>query len=195
MTLFSGEAPRSESRWPVVRIQPGATIAVQLLGRNFVRVATHFFRSTFICLETDECDACELLPARPYWYLPCIALATGQCSLLELSSHASADLEQKLKFAGGAVEPGVQVELSRRSKKAPVRVEILELSASTKVAPLYIWVTALMRIYKLPPITAGESLEQYGARVSPKVRERAKLVAAAMRATSAGRARSRVTES
>lgn len=152
------------ARWPVVRVKVGHDIGLQLLSSDFVRLCTHFWRSTFLCPEVEECDACKLLPSRPYWYLPVSSLSTKQSAILELSAHACSDLEQKCRFAGFALRPGVQVELSRRSAKKPVRIEILGQAENPPVAKLAEWVTPLMAIFKMPPMMAHETLESYGAR-------------------------------
>jgi hypothetical protein len=159
-------------------------MAVQLLSGDWVRLSTHFWRSTFLCPEVEECDVCDLLPARAYWYLPVLVVATQRPSILELSAHASADLEQRCRFVGSAPRPGVEVELSRRSKKAPLRCEYTGQAERPAVARLHEWVTPLMALYRLPAMTPAESLEEYGCRVRAKVIERAKLVAGQMRAAS-----------
>lgn len=189
--MFAQESPPAVARWPVVRVKEGGVIACTLLSGDFVRLVTHFWRSTFLCAEGDECAACALLPGRPYWYLPVLVSTTQRPSILELSSAASADLEQRCRFVGSAPRAGVQVELLRRSKKAPVRCEVVGQAESAPLVKTHEWVAPLMALYRLPPIAPGETLEAYGRRVESKVRERAKVAADRMRAGAAGRVASR----
>lgn len=175
--MLTQEAPSMTVRWPVVRVKQGGCVRVILLSGDWVRLVTHFFRKTFLCPEVSECDACNVLPSRPYWYLPVLDQATHRSSILELSSHASADLEQRARFVGASVSAGLQVELSRRSQKAPVSLEVYGISDSPAVATWSQWSSSLMALYQLPMTRPGEMLEDYGRRVQPIVIERAKLVA------------------
>lgn len=193
--MFSTESPGTVRRLAVLRVPPGARIGVELLSADFVRLATHFAGRTFLCPEGEECDACVYLPSRCYWYLPALCLATQTLALLELSSSASADLEQKVRFGSGAFRPGAQVQISRRTKTSPLRVEFCQQSESKAVPALFEWVSPLMALYRLPPLARGESLASYGDRVRSRVVSRAKLAASELRAASAGRSRSRVSES
>lgn len=173
--MFDSECPSVVVRWPLVRVLEGRQTEVQLLSGDWVRLVTHFYGRTFLCPEVDECVACQLLPSRAYWYLPVLSLATKRPSILELSAHASADLEQRCRFAGWPVAPGVQVELSRRSKKAPLRMELVGRVETPPVAVACEWCTALMALFCLPALVPGETLAQYGDRVKLVVLRRAEL--------------------
>lgn len=184
--MLSLEKPSCLPRWPVVRVKEGRETQVQLLSGDWVRLVTHFFRRTFLCSGGEECGACQLLPQRAYWYLPCLCLATQRPSILELSAHASADLEQRCRFSGWPVVAGVQVELSRRSKKAPLRMEILARVGTPPVAVVWEWCSALMALYCLPAFVPGETLDAYGARVRTIVNSRAALMASVVEASANG---------
>lgn len=186
--MITQERPTEVARWPVVRVEVGHDVSVQLLSSDFVRLSTHFWRSTFLCPEVEECDACKLLPSRPYWYLPVFVQPSKRSAILELSAHACSDLEQKCRFVGSALRPGVQVELSRRSKKKPVRIEIIGQAPSPPLAKLEQWLSPLMALFKMPPVMPAETLEQYGARCKGYAVERNKLLAAQMKAAANGRA-------
>lgn len=185
--MITQEPPTASARWPLVRVHEGHTIQLQLLSSEWVRLVTHFYRSTFLCPEVEECAACVLLPPRPYWYLPVFSPRSSRSALVELSASASADLEQKVRFAGFAVRPGVKVELSRKTKKAAIRVEVLGQAETPPVARLHEWVTPLMAIFGLPAIRPGESLQDFGVRVKHVAIERAKVRADAIRGADRGR--------
>jgi hypothetical protein len=189
--MITQERPTTVARWPVVRIEAGHTVTVQLLSSEFVRLVTHFHRSTFLCPEVEECDACKLLPGRPYWYLPAVIQPGSRHGILELSAHACSDLEQKVRFVGLVLRPGVQVELSRRTKKAPIRIEINGQAPNPPAAQLAEWVTPLMALYRLPALRAGETLESYGERVKVSAIQRANLIAGQMKAAAGGRSSGR----
>jgi hypothetical protein len=175
MMTLSG--PVVMSRWPVMRVRVGATFRVQLLADCWIRLVTHFWGHTFLCPEGFKCDACEFLPPRPYWYLPALCLQTQVHSILELSASACSDLEQRCRFVGSAPRAGVQVEMSRKSPKSQIRLEVLGQETSPPTAQLWDWGTALMALYRLPPMHKGELIEQYGARVRATVASRANFMA------------------
>lgn len=174
--MLTQEGPTVMVRWPVVRVKEGRETQVQLLSGDWVRLVTHFFRRTFLCSEGAGCVACELLPQRAYWYLPVVSLQTQRPSILEMSARASGDLEQRCRFAGYRVGPGVQVELARRSKKAPLRMELIGQATCPSVARLDEWVSCLMALYCLPALKPGETLDAYGERSKQTVERRAALM-------------------
>lgn len=191
--MFSSENPSSVGRLSVLKVQERQTIAIELLSGDWVRLVTHYHVRTFLCSEGESCHVCELQAPRAYWYLPVVATQSKRVHLLELSSSASADLEQKCRFCGSAPRAGVQMEVSRRTKKSPLRFEFAGNSERPKVAKIHEWVSPLMALYRLPPLAPGETLAEYGLRVSSSVVERTKLAAAEIRAAAERGVRSRVT--
>ena len=185
------EGPSRLARWPVTRIRAGQTMRVQLLSDQWVRLVTHFHKTTFLCPEVPECDACLLLPPRPYWYLPVLIPHTHGHAIIELSAHATSDLEQKIKFCGLKLVPGVQVEVARSTPKAPLRIEVIGQEEQAPTAPLHDWVSCLMALYKLPVLRPVDSLADYGARVLHLVKARADLIAAERKASAEAGAKSR----
>lgn len=175
--MMNASGPVVLARWPVMRVRPGGVFRAQLLADSWVRLVTHFWGHTFLCPEGPKCDACEFLPRRPYWYLPVLEFQTQRHCILELSAAACSDLEQRCRFVGSAPRAGVQVEMSRKSAKAQIRLEVLGQETPTGEAALWDWGTALMALYRLPPMQRGELLEQYGARVRRTVTSRANFMA------------------
>jgi len=193
--MLSTEAPSAARRLRIMRVPADTKAVVSLVSSDWVRLVTHFGgvqkSRTFLCPEVPECDACTYLSSRPYWYLPCRSNSTGQMFLLELSSHASAELEQRCRFVGSTVRPGIEVEMSRRSKRAPLRIEVVGQAASSECSPLHEWVSPLMAIFGFGALRPGETLDQYGARIGGLVLQRANLVAGQLKVAGETRLRSR----
>lgn len=181
---MDSESPSKLSRWALLRVAVGAGCLVRLISGSWIRLATHYCGRTCLCLDSAECPLCELLPSRSFWYLPVVRLPGGRPALLELSAHASADLEQVAKLAFGSVGSGVEVELTRRSSRAPVRSEAVRFTPSPERVTLQVWGSALFAIYGLPQMSANETLEEYSERVRGRVFERAEAAAARLRAGS-----------
>lgn len=179
---MDSEAPSKMSRWPLLRVSVGGVSCVELLSGDWIRLSTHFSLRTFLCSDGPECPLCEILPARSLWYLPVASSPGKRASILELSSHASADLEQVVRLGCGDLRAGAVVELHRRGSRKPVCAEFVELAKAATTVSLQRWGSALMAIYGLPPFGALESLPSYGERVRSKVFERAEMISARLRA-------------
>lgn len=175
--MLTQEKPTGLVRWSIPRMAVGSEVQCYLLSGRFVRVVTHFFERTFVCPETEACEACRLLPGRPYYYLPMLGAAQSTRGLLELSSTASMDLEQACRFAGLEVTAGVHLLVRRPQKMRPLRMEVLGFREEVPEVPEHLWVTGLMAIYGLPAMHDGESLADYCARVRRAAVSRANLVA------------------
>lgn len=185
------ESPSFAARWPVLRVVPGHDYEVRLLSPDWVRLSTHYFRRTVLCSESDACPLCSLLPSRPYWYLPVAVSPRSSYCLLELSPAASSQLEQAAKFEHGAIKEGLSFRLFRKAKKKPIACECLGLSKGSVLVSLHMWVSPLMAIFGLPPLTALESVVEYGARVQHTVDQRNELIAASVRSAAEKRPASR----
>lgn len=185
------EAPSKQAVWSVVRVVAGHDVRVTLLSGDWLRLTTHFFFGTLLCAEGEDCPACALLPGRSYWYLPCIVAGSGRLGILELSSTTSADLEQRSKFSGVGLRAGVEVRISRRSKKAPCRCEVVGSNEAAPSAQLHEWASGLFRIFGFGPLHPEETIEAYGARIREVVRRRAQVVADRVVASASGRVKGR----
>lgn len=187
---MNNEHPSCQPRWPIVRVVPGHDVQVELLSSEWVRLCTHWVAvgkgKTVLCPEVEGCELCAVVPARPYWYLPCRVGPHGAPALLELSSTTSADLEQQCRFEHGRVEPGIEVRLTRKSAKKPCRCEVGARTSRRVSIGLSEWFSPLMAIFSLDAMRPGEDLESYGSRVSAKVLERAQLAATWLREASRG---------
>lgn len=163
--MISSEGPGREIRWPVLKATPGHAHEVVLLAGGFLRLDTHFFRRTQICLGTDDCPVCQLLPSRAFYYMPAKWRANGRPVLLELSGSSASDLEQVCGLLGPGLSPGVAVAATRRACKSPIRFEAIGLVEEAKECPEVEWVTAVMAIYGFTAMRPGESLEGYRVRL------------------------------
>jgi len=178
------ESPSVRARWPIFRVESAAVLQVELLSGSWIRLATHYSGRTFLCADCEECPLCELLPARAFWYLPAVKIPGRRPGLLELSAHASADLEQVANLAFGSVGAGCRLDLSRRSAKAPIRSEAVSFTASPDRVRVDEWGSCLMAIYGLPPMHCEEAVAVYGDRVRPLLMTRARVTADRLRSRS-----------
>lgn len=176
------ESPTRRYLLPILRLKAGSDATVRLLSADWIRLPTHFARSTVLCTGQQDCPLCELLPTRWYWYLPAIAVQTKAVVLLELSAKASADLEQAAGLFGSGFHAGARFQLIRRGAKSPVRVEWTGQDDPGKGMMLHEWVTPLMHVFGLPPINPGEQLEAYADRVHRPLHKRAEALAARLAA-------------
>jgi len=188
---MNSESPTKAARWPLLRVQPGHDVAVELLSGDWVRLSTHYFKRTFLCSEDERCECCQLLPSRSYWYLPAIELPGRRATLIEFSAAASSDLEQHGKLLSGKLGPGLQVRLTRRTQKSSVKSEIFGQASVGSRVHLHDWVSALGAIYGLPPMRADETIEGFGDRVKESLITRAAVVAAQIQASNSSRSKGR----
>lgn len=176
--MIDSEGPKPVVRWPVLHVEQGHSVEVLLLSVHWLRLSTHFYKRTQICLGTDACPVCHLLPSRCYYYLPALYTATRRPVLLELSPHASSDLEQMARLQEQGFRPGLVVELSRRSKRAPVKTVVVRQDRTPPAVSPREWLTAVMGIYGFGEMREGESLEGYRARLFPAAVSRCDRLAA-----------------
>ena len=191
--MLSDERPTRESRWPVARIEPGHVVGVVLLCDEWLRLDTHFYKRTQICLGSDACPVCSFLPARSYYYLPAVTATTRRPTLLELSPLASADLEQQAKLLEQGLRPGLELEFSRRSCRAPVRSSVVRQGPAPKAVPKHVWVTAVMAVYGFGAMREDEDLVAYRRRLMPSAVARCERLAAELKSVSPTRSERRGT--
>ena len=175
--MLTQESPTHSRTLSILRVAAGSVVQVQLLSSDFVRLSTHFHGATVLCAESVECELCDLLPSRPYWYLPARVVATGRSALLEMSAHTASDLEQVARFATGRLQVGQVFDMRRRSKRAPVRCEYCRDDELRFEPSLSDWVSPLMKIFRLPELRADETLDQYGERTRNAVLQRSGILA------------------
>lgn len=176
--MFASESPRREIRWPVLRVEPGVASEVVLLAGGWLRLDTHYFKRTQICLGSDDCPVCQYLPSRSYYYLPGVFSANRRPVLLELSPLAAADLEQVAKLLGRGVRSGLRLRVRRRTAKAPMKFEALEDGARVGEVETHEWVSAVMAIYGFDAMKPNEGVVHYRERLADAARARCERLAA-----------------
>lgn len=180
--MFYSESPGECLRMMVFRVAAGHSMKVRLLSCDWLRLDLHFAGHSVLCAGPDECRLCELLPARPSYFLPALCLVTSTVGLLELSTGASRDLEQKVRFSTGTFQPGVVVEARRRTKRSGLRFESDESFTPFADYEHRLWWSATFAIFGLPAIRPGESIGDFTHRVHSKVIARADVAAARLKA-------------
>lgn len=171
------ESPKKQTRWPLVRVQVGHDVQVELLSGDWLRLATHYAGRTFLCTESESCPLCPLCPSRFYWYLPVLVFPMRRPGLCEFSACTSSDLEQRAKMLHGSLGAGLQVRLARKSAKKPVYVEVTSFVAGAPRVEFFEWASALMAVYGLPALLPDEGIGAYGARVEAFIEQRAEVAA------------------
>jgi hypothetical protein len=100
---------------------------------------------------------------RGLWYLP--VSVDGRPSILELSSVASANLEQHAKLLHGGLAAGQLVEFSRRGAKAPIHAEIVDQKEGVIEPPALLFASRVMALYHLPAANPTDTRERYEQRL------------------------------
>lgn len=162
-TMFNADHGTAGNRWNLLRIQPGHKITFTLLSERFFTLTTHYARVTVPC-SGDGCRLCELLPSRGVFYLA--GMVDGIRAIVELSAMSAMELEQHLTLLHGGFVVGHRISVTRRGKRTPVRSEVIETLPSVNAVPMITLASRVMAIYKCPCAKPGETLEQYGERLS-----------------------------
>lgn len=166
-------------RLPLVRVRPGSVVMVQLLSTEWLHLTTHWADRSWLCAGEPECRLCQVTPARHLWYLPVMICEAKRVGVVELSNHASSALEQVCRFSGGGFWAGSILDLSRKSKKSPVRTDWVERGELAQEIPACDWITPVMAIFGMPAFEQGETMADYSARAQLKARNLAARAAAA----------------
>jgi hypothetical protein len=173
---------KEDVRWPILKIHPGGTWEVHLLSDHWVRLSTHFAGKTVVCPENEDCGLCQLLGSRSHYYLPITFKQTGRMCILELSSQGLMDLEQRIRFAGFQVSPGVILSLCRKTAKSPLRIDVVGCEAVAAMPADHLWVSSVMALYGHEAMRGMECLAGYVERLMPAIVARTELAAADLRA-------------
>lgn len=191
--MLRDEAPTADARWPVARIEPGHDLGVVLLASDWLRLDTHFYKRTQVCLGTEACPVCSFLPARSYYYLPAVVASTRRPTLLELSPLASADLEQQAKLLEQGLRPGLELVFTRRSCRAPVRCSVVRQGPAPKPVAQHVWVSAVMAVFGFGAMLPSEDLAAYRKRLMPSAVARSERLAGELKAVAVTRSDRRGT--
>lgn len=167
--MFSNDSTRGSNRWQVLRLRAGNNSEVVNLSPCFFAITTHWIGHTVPCC-LDDCDLCEICPARGLFYLA--VYCVNRTMLLELGAQSSGHLEQHAKLLHGGLKPGQVIVLSRRGQKQPIYSEITGERPNTSAVNTLDLATKVMALYQLPCPNPSENLEHYSARLADLVRKR-----------------------
>ncbi len=171
--MFEADRSSGLHRWPVVRLRTGSKTELILCSDRFFELTTHWIptgRGRTVPCCVDDCDLCELLPARGLFYVAGVVMS--RLSLLELGSASASHFEQHVKLLHGGMRPGLVMELSRTGAKLPVRSECVREQPGVAPVPLLSLAIHAMALYRFPCAQPDEGLNQYSTRLSTLVRRR-----------------------
>lgn len=167
--MFSNDSTRGSNRWHVIRLKTGSRTECVNLSPAFFPITTHWIGHTVPCC-LDDCDLCELVPARGLFYLAVFCMA--RTMMLEMGAQSSGHLEQHAKLLHGGLKPGQVLSCSRRGQRQPLFSEITDFRSGTSAVDTLHLAAKVMAIYKLPCFNPTEDLECYSARCAGMVRIR-----------------------
>lgn len=172
--MFSPSPSAGASRWKVVRVLNNCETEVVVVGSAFFCLTTHWIplgRGRSVLCPQDDCALCDVLPARGFFYLPCVWDA--RTAILELSSLASSHLEQHCKLLHGGIRPGLVLRLSRRGQKQPIRSEVVGFREGATSPSAELFASRVLAIYNYPPCNPSENMLDYEKRIRSAARTRA----------------------
>lgn len=160
--------PVSEVGLRLVKVSAGGRGSGVILSDDVLWVRQHWFRRAVLCMQ-DGCPACAWNASREVGFM---AIQTGSSPrlLIELSPSAFerlaglAGLESGARCVGLA---GWKVDLSRRGNRSPLVVDPVEFVGVPEFGrPTFqVLASAVMRLYGLPALRAGETVAAYSERI------------------------------
>jgi hypothetical protein len=177
--MFSHDGQMGSNRWSVIRLRAGNKTEVINLSPAFFAMTTHWVGHTVPCC-IDDCDLCELVPARGLFYLAVFCM--NRTMLLELGAQSSGHLEQHAELLHGGLRPGLIINCSRRGQKQPVYSEITGSQENVSAVSKLALAAKVMALYKLPCPNPTEDLDRYSERLVGMVRGRNVRLSLEMRA-------------
>jgi hypothetical protein len=164
--MFDSVPSLGPYRWPIVRVRPGATTEVILCGSKYLSLSTHFIpvgRGRSVLCPCEDCALCDVLPARGFYYLPCVW--DSKAAILELSSLASSHLEQHCKLLHGTLRAGLKVRLLRRSAQRPIHSEVIGEHSNVRIVDQTTFASRVLAVYNYPPCNPDEDMPDYERRI------------------------------
>jgi len=166
--MIGNGRPVSEVGLRLVKVSAGGRGSGVILSDDVLWVRQHWFRRAVLCAQ-EGCPACVWNASREVGFLA-ISTASSARLLVELSPSAFERLAGLAGLSSGGRCVGLagwRVDLSRRGLRSPLVVEPTEfVGVDPKAAPSYqVMASAVMRLYGLPALRAGEDVVAYAARV------------------------------
>lgn len=169
MVLMNGDC-RAAWSLPLVKLPGGAVFEAALQGASWLFFGSHWLKRVLLC-SGDGCPGCVVGVPRVMGYRVCLVRGAERWrpALLEVSSGAVSGLAGFLEMEGVADVPGLVVELRRRGKRSPLRVEPISTggAVSSHLGEVRALVNAIAVLYGLPLMSPEEEVKQWSERVRP----------------------------
>jgi hypothetical protein len=171
--MISHRLPSSGSTWalPILKLQPGSQVEVVIASSRVLYCGVHWLGRELLC-SGEDCAACERGISKVRGFAIAMVTQGHACRpvLLEASAGAFSRLEGLVAMDGMSLEPGLVVELSRRRKNSPLRMEPVRSGGGFEVQfkPAWRLAAALAVLFKLSMPSSEESVEVWVERVRPQ---------------------------
>jgi len=159
---------------PIIKVKPGATVSVVLLGPEVLSLPTHWVGRQLVC-PGEECPACDGQFPRVFHYLgAAFERSPGRwgMGLLEMSDTTMGRAQAQFSALGVKWERGAGLLLSRRYTKSPLVAapQCCMREPGNLVLNLLMLVQALAVLYQMPPQTGSQTLQEWSESVKPVLR-------------------------
>lgn len=155
---------------PVLRTQPGSVHQVTLQSEKVLYLGTHWFNAQLLCAGED-CPACDWSPSKCRGFAIGLAEAVQRQTpvLIEASAGSWSRVEGLRQMEGLAFKPGLRIEIGRRKRNSPLRLEPYAEGGPVEEQYRAAWrmVAALAVIFRLPIPRPDEDPQQWALRVKP----------------------------
>lgn len=166
--LVNGKDGRAIWALPLAKVPSGAVMRASLQGDVWYYFGSHWVGRVLLC-SGEGCPGCLHGPSRVMGYRVGLIqhVEKWRPALLEVSSGAIAGLQGFCEMEGLSDASGLVVELSRRGKRSPVRIEPVSSGGATmppdrSVATV---INAVAVLYGLPIMLPAEDPIDWAKRV------------------------------
>lgn len=171
MMLESRSTMTSRRALPLLKSKAGSSSIVTMQSEGVAWFATHWSRRQLLC-GGEACPGCDQLSTRARGYFIATIESAGDRLpiLVEMSSPSWDRVESMSKMLGIAIQPGRKLEISRRTKKSPLKIELMEETEDPEsyLIPLRKAASAVAILHKISPPDDDETLAHWSARTLPQ---------------------------
>lgn len=159
----------ARSRWalPLLKVSGGGRATVALVGERFWYFGSHWLDRMYLCAG-DGCPGCMHGPPRTMGYRVVMVQHPTRWNpaLLEASCLSINQLEGLAAMESLQVEAGLIVDVSRKTKRSPVRLEPASSQASVQVKAQkpFIALNAVALLFGLPLMSEVEEPADWAER-------------------------------
>lgn len=155
---------------PILRTRVGTRTEVQVVVEPVVFIPTHWLGRRRVVCSGDGCRACLADEARTYVYAIVDHLAIGKFYLLEVTEASwLATRILVSRSSNSSLLMGDVLSLSRKHKRSPARVEVVDHKPVREISPELTTLRAVAALYRLPVPGVTESATRYGTRCRTQV--------------------------